>query len=123
MQASSSINESRGLSKTLLVVCDSFSACHHSAVEALRETVAPHGYGTLCITGREIKAGADDDGCTGAYRLAASMDVAGAVIMASTLGHSVTEEVVERFVGHFTDAPLVTLGQRTVHGRAWAYRR
>jgi len=88
-------------------------AFQHTFAAALRDAVEPRDYGVLCVTGRALERDAAVDDFAHLYALGASMDVAGVVIMASTLGRILQENQLERFVDRYAHLPAVTVGGRT----------
>jgi diguanylate cyclase (GGDEF)-like protein len=112
-ETSSSIAASVKLPRTILLVCDIYGSFQHTFAAALRDAVEPQGYGVLCVTGRALERDAAVDDFAHLYALGASMDVAGVVIMASTLGRILQENQLERFVDRYAHLPAVTVGGRT----------
>ena len=97
----------------VIVVTDIYSSYQHPMIERLRELLRPRGLGVLCVTGRALESYGDKDGCRSIYQLAATMDVAGVIILAGTLGHKVAQSTVERLISDFTRLPMVTIGMET----------
>ncbi len=93
----------------LLVVADTYSAYHHSIVERLRTKAAVGGFGLLCVTGRDLRVLEQSENLQSIFQIASQLDVAGTIVMAGTLGHDESPDVVGRFVRQFADRPLVTL--------------
>lgn len=94
----------------VLLISDTYSSYHHPQVQRLESLIAPHGWGILCVTGRALVPGANNDGCTPIYELAAGLNVVGVVIMAACLSHDISEEIVKRFIATFSHLPAVVVG-------------
>jgi len=95
--------------KVILVVTGAYNHYHSPIIDCLRNKVAPLGYGVLCVTGLEAGSGFRTSGIPSIYRIAAQLDVAGTIILASSLGHSSNKSHVFNVVDHFKHQPLVAI--------------
>jgi|GEM_PF-2205766 len=100
--------------QTIAVLTDAFAPFHRLVIDGLEPHFTRAGYGTLCITGRDVSSDRftpqselDNERLRS---LGHRRNVAGAIIVSGAIPPEATDAEVSHFVEALTDGPVVSLG-------------
>lgn len=100
-------------SDKIVVLTDEYSAYQKVLVDAIGDVMNHAGYGVLCLAGRELEPLQQFQRnyavCNSIFELIDDTEVAGAVFLSGTLGHSVGHRTLSDFLQRFS-LPMVSIG-------------
>jgi len=98
---------------TIVFLTSDYADYSKAAVESVSAVAQAAGFGTLCVTGRELAPEADIKSeqavCNGIYQLIEQVNFAGLICESGLLGHRAGSDAVVRFLSRFR-LPCVSLG-------------
>lgn len=98
---------------TIVFLTSDYADYSKAAVESVSAVAHAAGFGTLCVTGRELAPESDVQSeqavCNGIYHLIEQVDFAGLICESGLLGHLAGADAVIRFLRRF-HLPCVSLG-------------
>lgn len=98
---------------TIAIITDRYFSYQADILESLATELNSAGFGTLCITGKELSAPESRQSansiCNTIYSQINSFNVSGIISLSGTIGHGVSLDTVTRFLTGF-DSPLISFG-------------
>ena len=97
---------------TIAILTDQYIDYPKLVIDTISSILNDRGYGTLCIAGRELSQNQAEDtarsACNAIFSLANAKQIKGLISISGSIGHSVDEATLEKFLAQF-NVPIICL--------------